>query len=220
MQSAVEWTKRTLRSVLLSSAFHVAFLVCLVLVGVTARKRVIETVHPRIVAQVEIAGGSHAIKIKLPQSAFAAHTRQPVPDAEASKKTILPIEQPHPKLAGGGSPAAPHKGDGSSSAQRGNGSDPRDVRPAFPVFSPRPPVTDRSLLPDTEQKIVVDVDVDELGQVVSESLVRGMGNKLDQLVLDIVKTWRFQPATIDGKPVATQAELIFPFNQSYPITVS
>jgi hypothetical protein len=35
-----------------------------------------------------------------------------------------------------------------------------------------------------------------------------------------VKTWRFQPATVDGKPVPTQAELIFPFNPSYPITVS
>ena len=27
-------------------------------------------------------------------------------------------------------------------------------------------------------------------------------------VLETVKTWRFQPATINGKPVATEAELI------------
>jgi TonB family protein len=66
----------------------------------------------------------------------------------------------------------------------------------------------------------VDVNVDASGDVVSESLVKGLGNNLDQLVLDIVKTWRFHPATVDGKPVPTQAELIFPFNQSYPITVS
>lgn len=220
MLSAIEWTRRTLRSVLLSSAFHSAVLVCLILLGAMARKRAVETVHPQIVAQVEIAGGSHAIKIKLPESVFAAHTRKPVPDPEASKRTPLPIEQPHPKMAGGGSPVAPHTGDGSSTALKGNGSDAQDVRPAFPVFSPCPPVTDRSLLPSSEQKIVVDVNVDALGDVVSESLVKGLGNKLDQLALDIVKTWRFQPATVDGKPVPTQAELIFPFNQSYPITVS
>jgi outer membrane biosynthesis protein TonB len=47
-----------------------------------------------------------------------------------------------------------------------------------------------------------------------------MGNKLDQIVLDTVKTWRFQPALENGKAVPTQAELIFPFNPSYPITVS
>jgi TonB family protein len=220
MQSAVEWTKRTLRSVLLSSAFHSALIVCLILIGAAARKKVVETVHPQIVAQIEIAGGSHAIKIKLPASVIAAHTRKPVPDPDASKRTPLPIEQPKPKMAGGGAPVSPHTGDGSNTALRGNGSDAQDVRPAFPVFSPRPPVTDRSLLPSSEQKIVVDVNVDASGDVVSESLVKGLGNNLDQLVLDIVKTWRFHPATVDGKPVPTQAELIFPFNQSYPITVS
>jgi outer membrane biosynthesis protein TonB len=37
-------------------------------------------------------------------------------------------------------------------------------------------------------------------------------------VLDTVKSWRFHPATINGNPVATEAELIFPFNLSYPTT--
>jgi TonB family protein len=114
----------------------------------------------------------------------------------------------------------PHKGNGSGQAQTGNGSDAEDARPAFPVFSPHPPVTDRSLLPATEQKIVVDVKVDALGQVVSETLVKGMGNKLDQIVLNIAWTWRFQPATVNGKPVPSEAELIFPFNLSYPLANS
>jgi TonB family protein len=81
-------------------------------------------------------------------------------------------------------------------------------------------VSDRALLPAKEQKIVVDVDVDALGGVVREILVRGLGNKLDQVVLDTVKTWHFQPATKDGKPVPTEAELIFPFGPDTPITMS
>ena len=212
--------KRGLHAVLMSSAFHLGFLAAVILLGTMVRTRYVETVHPRFIAQVEVAGGSHAIKVKLPESAFAAHTRKPVPDAEASKKTILPVENPPLQMAGGGSPTKPHAGDGSGQATHGIGSDSRDVRPAFPVFSPRPPVTDRSLLPTNEQKIVVDVDLNESGEVISESLVKGMGNQLDQIVLDIVKTWRFHPATIDGKPVATEAELIFPFNPDYPLTVS
>jgi TonB family protein len=221
MQTALKFAWRNLRALFLSSTFHAALLVCLVLVGALARRRAqVHAVHPRMIARIDIAGGSHAIPIKLPQSVFAAHTSRPTQDPDASRKTIVPMQQPLSRMTGGGSPAAPHQGDGRSTALHGNGSEADEVRPAFPVFSPRPPVTDRSLLPAMEMKIVVDVDVDAEGGVVSESLVKGMGNKLDQIVLDIVKTWRFQPATVNGKPVPTQAELIFPFNPSYPITDS
>jgi TonB family protein len=221
MQSALQFAGRTLRALFLSSTFHLALIVCLVLLGAAARRKAqVETVHPRLIAEVDIAGGSHRIPIQLPPSLISAHTRKPTNDVDASKRTILPVLQPQPKKTGGGSPATPHSGDGSGQAAHGNGSDKDDVRPAFPVFSPRPPVTDRALLPSEEEKIVVDVDVNEAGDVVSEKLTRGLGNQLDQLVLDIVKTWRFHPATVNGKPVATEAELIFPFNQSYPITVS
>ncbi len=91
-----------------------------------------------------------------------------------------------------------------------------DIHPAFPVFSPHPPVTDRSLLPSSEQKIVVDVSVDAFGQVVSENLVKGLGNKLDKIVLETVRTWRFQPATLNGKAVATGGgvDLSFQFGLS------
>lgn len=220
MKTPEERARRRRRAILLSLAFHLVLLVFVLWVRMPRRTASIQPAPPVTVAMVEISGGSHAIKVKLPPMPFAAHTREPVPDAEASKKTLLPVVQPPPKMSGGGSPPTPHKGDGSSQAFTGNGSDARNARPAFPVFSPKPPVADRSLLPKSEQKIVVDVNVDALGQVVSENLVKGLGNRLDQIVLDVVKTWRFQPATIDGKPVPTQAELIFPFDPNYPIADS
>ena len=45
-----------------------------------------------------------------------------------------------------------------------------------------------------------------------------MGSALDQIVLDTVRTWKFHPATVNGNPVASEAELIFPFNAQYPVT--
>ncbi|HEY2469560.1 MAG TPA: TonB family protein [Terracidiphilus sp.] len=122
--------------------------------------------------------------------------------------------------SGGGSTKDPHHGDGSGKAAFGNGNESEDVYPAFPVFSPHPPVADRSLLPSSPQKIVVDVNVDASGQVVSMKLVKGLGTQLDRIVLDTVRTWRFHPATVNGKAVPTEAELIFPFTQDYPIAVS
>ena len=85
------------------------------------------------------------------------------------------------------------------------------------MFSPKPAVTERGLLPAAEEKIVVDVKVDEEGAMVSETLVKGLGNRLDQIVLETVKTWRFQPATVNGKPVETEAEIVFPFDLQYPV---
>ncbi len=225
MQSPIESTptnvaKRSLRAILFSTALHLSVVVLVLLLGKALRTRFIEPDSRQTLALVETAGGTHAVKIELPPSDFAAHTRTPTPDPEASKKTILPVEQPHPKMSGGGAPKLAHAGDGSGRALSGNGSDAEDATPAFPTFSPKPPVTDRALLPASEKKIVVDVDLDALGQVVRENLVKGMGNRLDQIVLDTVKTWHFQPATLNGKPVASEAELIFPFTADYPITES
>lgn len=220
MQFSTEWTKRRIPAVLLSVALHGSVLALVLLLGLAARSRRMEPVALQSLAKLEIAGGAHAVRIPLPPMETAAHTRNPAPDQEVTRKTLLPHEQTHPKISGGGAPPLPHAGDGSGQALRGNGSDAEDARPAFPIFSPEPPVIDRSLLPVSEQKIVVDVTVDALGQVVSETLVKGLGNKLDQIVLEIAKTWRFHPATVNGKPVSGEAELIFPFNQSYPITGS
>jgi TonB family protein len=213
-------TKYRGRAISLSLCFHAAILALVLLIGADFVRHHLQPVPPVRVARIEIAGGSHHVPLPFPKSLTAAHTRHPAPYSDAAAKTILPLDQPQRKTSGGGSPRAPHAGDGSGAAQARNGSDAEDERPAFPIFSPWPPVTDRSLLPSSERKIVVDVDVDVLGAVVSESLVQGLGNRLDQIVLDTVKSWRFQPATINGKPVPTQAELIFPFNPSYPISDS
>ena len=221
MHSPPQRATRRLVSVVLSSTFHLVLLACTILLAVVARHhRVIQPVQSRVVAQIAISGGSHHVTIQLPVKDAAAHTRNPAPSEDSAKRTNIPMPVPPLKASGGGAPARPHHGDGTGKALRGNGSDAQDMRPAFPIFSPHPPVADRSLLPKSEQHIVVDVDVDVLGTVVKASLVRGLGNKLDQVCLEIVKTWRFQPATIDGKAVPAEAEVIFPFNQDYPISAS
>ncbi|MGA9670992.1 MAG: energy transducer TonB [Terracidiphilus sp.] len=210
--------KRRTSSVALSVLLHGSLLAFVLILGTVARTRVVPPVPLRAQALVEHAGASHAIKLLLPTMDAAAHTRKPAPNVDPTKKTILPLLQTHPKVSGGGTPKTPHAGDGSGQALRGNGSDNEDVHPSFPIFSPHPPLKDRSLLPAAEVKVVVDVKVDALGKVVGETLVKGVGNQLDKLCLDVVWTWHFQPATVNGKPVPSEAELIFPFTPSYPIS--
>jgi TonB family protein len=219
MRLTGDGTEKRTRPVAFSLALHAAAIAALVWAGAAVtRGRVLHPVQP-VAVGLETRGGTHAVRIELPQAEFAAHTREPVKHADSAAKTKLPVPpKPVEKKTGGGAPAVHHTGDGMGT-QYGNGTDAADMRPAFPVFSPRPPVSDRALLPAVETKIVVDVNVDEMGAVVSEVLVKGLGNQLDQIVLDTVKTWRFQPATVNGKAVPTQAELIFPYSLSSPITV-
>jgi TonB family protein len=203
---------------LLSVTAHVSLLALALVAGNAARNRLTRPTEFQTMALVKNAGGSHAIPFPLPPADTAAKIHSPDKSPDVTKKTIVPVAGTHPKASGGGAPVNPHKGNGTSTAMTGNGSDDEDARPAFPVFSPHPPVRDRALLPSTEKKIVVDVKLDAQGVVLSETLVQGMGNRLDKIVLDIALTWRFQPATVNGKPVPSEAELIFPFNSSYPIT--
>lgn len=217
MRSPNGLTQRRLPALFSSLVLHGA--VFALILWSPGTPKILEPVLSLNAVRIQTAGGSHAIRLVLPVARDAAHTRNPDRYAEATRKTILPVP-PTQHKAGGGAPRLPHTGDGTGLARNGLGSADQDRDPAFPIFSPRPPVTDRSLLPHSEQKVVVEVTVDSLGSVVSETLARGVGNKLDQMVLDIVKTWKFQPAMIDGKPVASQAEIIFPFNQDYPISPS
>jgi len=98
----------------------------------------------------------------------------------------------------------------------GNGSDAQNATFAFPTFSPKPPVTDRSLLPATDKQVVLDVKLNAAGEVIDETLVTAMGNALDQIALTTVKTWRFQSATLNGQAIASEAEVIFTFGPHYP----
>jgi len=124
----------------------------------------------------------------------------------------LDPETPQATATAAASPA------GSSTPQsqsNGTGDGSENMTPAFPVYSPSPHVADRSLLPATNENVVVDVNVSALGEVLDEKLVHGLGNSLDQTILDTVRGWKFHPATVDGNAVASVAELVFPLSQKW-----
>lgn len=211
-------TAGELRTVVMSLAVHGSMLALVAWIGVVTRSKVVEQPESVTVAGLEDAGGSHAVEIPLPARLTATETNKPERYADAAVPPTLIMRQLRPQNdSGGGRPTTPHSGEGRGQAANGNGSDNEDARPAFPVFAPKPAVTDGALLPAAEKKIVVDVKVDEDGAVVSETLVKGLGNRLDQIVLDTVKKWRFQPATVNGKPVEAEAEIVFPFDLKYPV---
>jgi TonB family protein len=155
---------------------------------------------------------------------MSTHKKKTLPSPIPIPKSTLienPVRLRQPRTTQQATPAQSRlaqSGNPSSKPQQsvGFGSGTEDAEPAFPTYFPHPSVTDRSLLPATEQKIIIHVTISSQGEVTDEKLVQGLGNNLDQLVLNTVKSWRFHPATLNGNAVASVEELVFPFNQDYP----
>jgi len=84
-----------------------------------------------------------------------------------------------------------------------------DVRPAYPVVYPDPPVR-RSDFPEGFQgDVVVEVTIDKLGNVIGLRLLQGIGSGIDEKVMATLRNWRYKPATMDGEPIAEKHDVHF-----------
>ncbi len=206
--------KRGVGAVGLSVAAHGVVLALLLASAHWMRVKLVQpAAQGRWLTAVEVAGAARRARLMLPERPQAEAT----PETPLGKKITAPAPQVQAGKLSGRKDAPVRDSHGRGMAEHGVGNDDEDAMPAFPVFSPRPAVTDRSLLPQTQQKVIVDVKLSADGAVLDEKLVKGLGNELDAKVMEIVKTWKFHPATIDGKPVASEAECIFPFDKNYPL---
>jgi len=90
----------------------------------------------------------------------------------------------------------------SSPAVFGNGSEVADeqkpvlIEGAMPLY----PLIAREL--NIEGIVRIECLVDEHGRVLGAEVVQSLNRDLDNAVLEAAKTWKFKPATRDGKPIA------------------
>ena len=59
--------------------------------------------------------------------------------------------------------------------------------------------------------VIVEITIDEQGNVVKTAVLKGIRNDLDQKVIATVQGWRFKPATQDGVPIPSQQDVHFHF---------
>lgn len=78
----------------------------------------------------------------------------------------------------------------------------------------RPEFTNEARTVGVDGRVVVEVMVDERGDVSSAKVVKGLGHGLDEASLDAAKRTHFQPATRCGKPVAAPFLLAMKFSLS------
>jgi len=85
-----------------------------------------------------------------------------------------------------------------------------EVRVALPVY-PEPQV-DRAGLPrDLEGDVVIEVTIDSQGNVIATKVVQAIGHGVDEKIEAILRQRHYQPATLDGTPVASRQDVHFHF---------
>jgi TonB family protein len=86
-----------------------------------------------------------------------------------------------------------------------------EVHVAYPVVYPDPPV-DRAGLPrDLVGDVVIEVTIDSQGNVVDTKIVQAIGHGIDEKIEATLRRWHYQPATLDGTPVASHHDVHFHF---------
>ena len=84
-----------------------------------------------------------------------------------------------------------------------------EIIPALPQVFPDPAVSRSDLPPGVQGDVVVEVTIDEEGNVVELKLIRGIGYGIEERVLATLKRWHFRPASKDGMTIASQHIVTF-----------
>ena len=74
------------------------------------------------------------------------------------------------------------------------------------------PVADPGELPlGFEGDVIVEVTIDDQGNIVGKSVIQGINPALDSKSLSALANWRFRPATRNGAPIASKHDVYFHF---------
>lgn len=85
-----------------------------------------------------------------------------------------------------------------------------EVHIALPVY-PEPQV-DRANLPrDLVGDVVIEVTIDSQGNVIDTKVVKSIGPDIDEKIEATLRRRHYQPATLDGAPVASHQDVHFHF---------
>jgi TonB family protein len=146
-------------------------------------------------------GAPDAAKLSFPRTGKAHPRAHPVP----------PKPQPVPVVAD----AAAGDHDAHAGSPLGTMVDGpitgHEVHVAYSIVHPDPPVARSELPRDLVGDVVIVVTIDSQGNVVETKIVQTVGHGIDEKIEATVRRWHFQPATLDGNPVASHVDVHFHF---------
>lgn len=143
----------------------------------------------------ELAKSSEPARVPLRKSVVKVpEARKPVDrqlEVASATAADAPVESAH-----GGSPWGSHI---PGTPLTGS-----EVMPALPEVFPDPQIATADLPKGIQGDVIVEVTIDEQGNVVEEKLLKGIGYGIEDKVLAVLRSWHFRPATQNGVTIASQ----------------
>lgn len=85
-----------------------------------------------------------------------------------------------------------------------------EIRPALPVATSDPVVYPWQL-PAIAGNEVIEITIDERGEIVRKVVLQSLGPEIDSKCLAALENWRFRPATQNGTAIPSKQDAVFPF---------
>ncbi|MGB9198815.1 MAG: TonB family protein [Terriglobales bacterium] len=162
----------------------------------------------------------HSYRISyLPNGNNPAEQAKLILPSASRQPSLKPAQSKKPKVAPAHHELAANADEGTTDTKAGSAlgrvvDGPiigHEVHVAFPTVYPDPPV-DRAELPrDLIGDVVIEVTIDSEGNVVETKIVQAIGHGIDEKIEATLRRWHYQPATLDGTPVASHHDVHFHF---------
>lgn len=115
-------------------------------------------------------------------------------------------------LGGGGSPGTSGKGGTGAGDGKGVGEGRDEGVEAVPLETPSPVYPDPARRAQVQGVVIAEIKIDTQGRVESARAAQSSGSALlDDAAVAAVKSWRYKPATLGGKPVSSLRRVRFVF---------
>jgi len=86
-----------------------------------------------------------------------------------------------------------------------------DVKAPEKISAPPPQYTEIARKARIQGVVIVQAIIDKQGNVTNVKVLKGLPMGLDQAAVDAIKKWKFEPATLNGKPVSVYYNLTVNF---------
>jgi TonB family protein len=86
-----------------------------------------------------------------------------------------------------------------------------EAMPALPTFFPDPDVYSWQLPNGLQGDVIVEVTIDERGNVTDTKVLQSLQPDVDDKVIATLRNWRFKPASVDGVAISSRQDVHFHF---------
>ena len=86
-----------------------------------------------------------------------------------------------------------------------------EASPALPLIFPDPSIYPWQLPKGLQGDVIVEVTIDEHGNVTETRVVQSLQPEIDDKVIATLRNWRFRPAKVDGVAISSRQDVHFHF---------